>query len=90
MLLSKQPLSRTEIYNSVETSVNSDGEHSKSLADEEGDYAEASELYSRSLEIKLGFFLKNLDPQGRVYLALFQIVLVCSTIFVEIRANDRL
>ncbi|KAE9445019.1 hypothetical protein C3L33_23083, partial [Rhododendron williamsianum] len=54
MLLSKQPLSRTEIYNSVETSVNSDGEHSKSLADEEGDYAEASELYSRSLEIRNG------------------------------------
>ncbi|XP_058181309.1 uncharacterized protein LOC131299746 [Rhododendron vialii] len=51
MLLSKQPLNRTEIYNRVETSVNSDGEHSKSLADEEGDYAEASELYSRSLEI---------------------------------------
>ncbi|KAF7134324.1 hypothetical protein RHSIM_Rhsim08G0147200 [Rhododendron simsii] len=52
MILLKQPLSRTEIYNSVETSVNSDGEHSKSLADEEGDYAEASELYSRSLEIR--------------------------------------
>ncbi|KAF7139472.1 hypothetical protein RHSIM_Rhsim07G0156000 [Rhododendron simsii] len=52
MLLSKQPLNRTENYNSVETSVNSDGEHSKSLADKEGDYAEASELYSRSLEIR--------------------------------------
>ncbi|KAF7149860.1 hypothetical protein RHSIM_Rhsim02G0198900 [Rhododendron simsii] len=52
MILLKQPLSRTEIYNSVETSVNSDGEHSKSLADEEGDYAEASELYSCSLEIR--------------------------------------
>ncbi|KAF7154090.1 hypothetical protein RHSIM_Rhsim01G0214100 [Rhododendron simsii] len=36
MLLLKQPLSRTEIYNSVETSVKFDGEQSKSLADEEG------------------------------------------------------
>ncbi|XP_058203293.1 uncharacterized protein LOC131317731 isoform X2 [Rhododendron vialii] len=51
MLLPKKPLNRTEIYNSVVTSVNSDEEHSKSLADEEGDHAEASELYSRSLEI---------------------------------------
>ncbi|KAF7141907.1 hypothetical protein RHSIM_Rhsim06G0102600 [Rhododendron simsii] len=54
MLLLKQPLSRTEIYNSVETSVNSDREHSKSLADEEGDYAEASELTAVS-------FLQNFD-----------------------------
>ncbi|KAI8529785.1 hypothetical protein RHMOL_Rhmol11G0000400 [Rhododendron molle] len=50
-------MSAKEIFNSVETSVNSDREHSKSLADEEGDYAEASELYSRSLEIR--FFVKH-------------------------------